>query len=44
MGKKNDEHGLETFLKSDFLNELQNQTQKGSTVIENYPLKAGFFG
>ena len=42
MGKKNDEHGLETFLKSEFLNELQNQTQKGSTVIENYPLKPPF--
>jgi len=42
MGKKNEEQGLETFLKSDFLNELQNQTQKGSTVIENYPLKAPF--
>ncbi len=42
MGKKNEEQGLETFLKSDFLSELQNQTQKGSTVIENYPLKAPF--
>ena len=42
MGKKNDESGLETFLKSEFLNELPNQTQKGSTVIENYPLKAPF--
>ncbi|MCE9616786.1 MAG: type II/IV secretion system ATPase subunit [Nitrosarchaeum sp.] len=42
MGKKNDEYGLETFLKSEFLNELQNQTQKGTTVIENYPLKAPF--
>ena len=42
MGKKNEEQGLENFLKSDFLDELQNQTQKGSTVIENYPLKAPF--
>lgn len=28
MGKKNEEQGLENFLKSDFLNELQNQTHK----------------
>jgi len=42
MGKKNDGYGLETFLKSEFLSELQNQTQKGSTVIESYPLKAPF--
>lgn len=42
MGKKNEEQGLENFLKSDFLSELQNQTQKGSIVIETYPLKAPF--
>ncbi len=42
MGKKNEEQGLENFLKSDFLSELQNQTQKGSIVIESYPLKAPF--
>lgn len=42
MVKKNEEQGLENFLKSDFLSDLQNQTQKGSIVIENYPLKAPF--
>ena len=42
MGKKNEEKGLETFLKSDFLSNLQNQVQKGTTVIENYPLTAPF--
>ncbi|MCV0411578.1 type II/IV secretion system ATPase subunit [Nitrosarchaeum sp.] len=40
MGKIKDEQGLESFLKSDFLSELQNQ--KGTTVIETYPLKAPF--
>src|SRR3989338_8572029 len=42
MGKKNEEQGLENFLKSDFLNELQNKTQKGSTenekLFQEYPL------
>ena len=42
MGKKTEEPGLKSFLKSDFLSELQNQTQKGTTLIENYPLKAPF--
>ena len=42
MVKKNEDQGLETFLKSNFLDELQNQTQKGTTVIENYPLNAPF--
>jgi len=30
MGKKKDEQGLETFLKSDFLSELKNETPKGA--------------
>jgi len=42
MGKNKEEFGLETFLKSDFLSELQNPSQKGSTLIENYPLNAPF--
>ena len=42
MGKKKEESGLETFLKSEFLSELNNETPKGSTVLENYPLKAPF--
>ncbi len=42
MRKKNEEQGLENFLKSDFLSELQNQTQKGSIVIESYSLKTPF--
>jgi flagellar protein FlaI len=42
MGKKKEEQGLETFLKSDFLSELNNETPKGSTVLEKYPLKPPF--
>ena len=42
MGKKNEEQGLETFLKSDFLSELNNETPKGSKLLEKYPLKAPF--
>ena len=42
MGKKKEEQGLETFLKSEFLSELNNETPKGSTVLETYPLKAPF--
>jgi hypothetical protein len=42
MGKKKEEQGLETFLKSDFLSELNNDTPKGSTILESYPLKAPF--
>ena len=42
MGKKKEEHGLETFLKSEFLSELQNETPKGSKLIEKYALKAPF--
>jgi len=42
MGKNKEEFGLETFLKSGFLSELQNQSQKGTTLIENYPLNAPF--
>jgi flagellar protein FlaI len=42
MGKKKEEQGLETFLKSEFLSELQNETPKGSKLIEKYPLKAPF--
>ncbi len=38
MGKKNEEQGLETFLKSEFLSELKNETPKGSKLIEKYPL------
>jgi flagellar protein FlaI len=42
MGKKKEEQGLETFLKSEFLSELKNETPKGSKLIEKYPLKAPF--
>ncbi len=42
MGKKNEEQGLETFLKSEFLSELKNETPKGSKLLEKYPLKAPF--
>ena len=42
MGKKKEEQGLETFLKSEFLSEINNQTPKGSKVLENYPLKPPF--
>ena len=42
MGKKKEEQGLETFLKSDFLSELNNETPKGSIVLEKYPLKPPF--
>ena len=42
MGKKKEEQGLETFLKSEFLSELNNETPKGSIVLEKYPLKAPF--
>jgi len=42
MGKKKEEQGLETFLKSEFLSELNNETPKGSKVLEKYPLKAPF--
>ncbi len=42
MGKKKEEQGLETFLKSDFLSELKNETPKGALVLETYPLKAPF--
>ncbi len=42
MGKKNDEQGLETFLKSEFLSELNNETPKGARLLEKYPLKAPF--
>ena len=42
MGKKKKEQGLETFLKSDFLSELNNETPKGSIVLEKYPLKPPF--
>jgi len=42
MGKKNEEQGLETFLKSEFLSELKNETPKGSKLIEKYPLKPPF--
>ena len=41
MGKKK-EQGLETFLKSEFLSELKNETPKGSKLIEKYPLKPPF--
>jgi len=33
MGKKKEEQGLETFLKSEFLSELKNETPKGSKLI-----------
>ena len=42
MGKKDKEQGLETFLKSEFLSELKNETPKGSKLIEKYPLKPPF--
>ncbi len=42
MGKKKEEQGLETFLKSEFLSELKNETPKGVKLIEKYPLKAPF--
>jgi flagellar protein FlaI len=42
MGKKKEEQGLETFLKSEFLSELNNEAPKGSTILETYPLKAPF--
>ncbi len=42
MGKKKEEQGLETFLKSEFLSELNNETPKGSILLEKYPLKAPF--
>jgi len=42
MGKKKEEQGLETFLKSEFLGELKNETPKGSKLIEKYPLKPPF--
>jgi flagellar protein FlaI len=42
MGKKKEEQGLETFLKSEFLSELKNETPKGSKLIEKYALKAPF--
>ena len=42
MGKKKEKQGLETFLKSEFLSELKNETPKGSKLIEKYPLKAPF--
>jgi len=41
MGKK-EEQGLETFLKSEFLSELNSETPKGATLLEKYPLKAPF--
>ena len=42
MGKKDKEQGLETFLKSEFLGELKNETPAGSILVEKYPLKAPF--
>jgi len=42
MGKKKEEQGLETFLKSEFLSELKNETPKGAKLLEKYPLKPPF--
>ncbi|WP_299290371.1 type II/IV secretion system ATPase subunit [Nitrosopumilus sp.] len=42
MGKKKEEQGLETFLKSEFLDEMQHTVTKGSKIIEKYALKAPF--
>jgi flagellar protein FlaI len=42
MGKKNEKQGLEIFLKSEFLSELNSETPKGSKILEKYPLKAPF--
>jgi flagellar protein FlaI len=42
MGKKKEEQGLETFLKSDFLSELKNETPQGSKLLEKYPLNPPF--
>jgi len=42
MGKKKEEQGLETFLKSEFLSELKNETPKGAKLLEKYPLTPPF--
>ncbi|QUC65460.1 type II/IV secretion system ATPase subunit [Nitrosopumilus sp. K4] len=42
MGKKKNEQGLETFLKSEFLDQYQNKTPSGYKVVEKYPLLAPF--
>lgn len=42
MGKNKEEQGLETFLKSEFLSEIKNETPKGSILFEKYPLNPPF--
>ena len=42
MGKKIKEQGLESFLNSQFLEQVQNKVLAGHELIENYPLKAPF--
>jgi len=42
MGKKSKELGLETFLKSDFLQLSQSQTLSGYEVVKKYPLNPPF--
>jgi archaeal flagellar protein FlaI len=42
MTKKNEGLGLDTFLKSEFLNQTNNNATAGSKIIESYPLKAPF--
>ncbi len=42
MGKKVKEQGLESFLNSQFLEQVQNKVLAGHELVENYPLKAPF--
>lgn len=42
MGKKIKEQGLESFLNSQFLEQVQNKVLAGHELIENYPLKPPF--
>ncbi len=42
MGKKKKEQTLETFLKSEFLEQYQNKTPSGYSLVEKYPLIAPF--
>jgi flagellar protein FlaI len=42
MVKKNEGHGLETFLKSEFLSQIHSAPTRGVKIIETYPLNAPF--
>jgi len=42
MGKNKNSQDLESFLKSDFLNDVKIKTPDGYEVVETYPLKAPF--